>query len=312
MTKDNIMKLTDGLFHRVFDEVGAGVPRHRERARHHRHRRRPLADAPDRFDVIVTPNLYGDILSDVAAEVAGSVGLAGSANIGEHCAMFEAIHGSAPDIAGQDIANPSGLLLGGGDDAGAPRPARTRPRRSTTPGCARWRTASTPADVYGPQVHAQGVGTRAFAQAVIARLGQLPHASRPWTYPGRAPVVRRFAGAGRPTAREGARGHRRVPALGRGRARRRGARPAAGGRLARTPALQLITNRGVKVYPGGLQDTFRTDHWRCRFSPRGPALDRADIPSLMTRLASAGLDIVKTENLYAFNGARGYSQAQGE
>ena len=71
-----------------------------------------LADTPEAFDVIVMPNLYGDILSDVAAQIAGSVGLAGSANIGEQCAMFEAIHGSAPRRAGQNLANPSGLLLG--------------------------------------------------------------------------------------------------------------------------------------------------------------------------------------------------------
>src|SRR6185295_4010850 len=72
-----------------------------------------LADTPEAFDVIVMPNLYGDILSDVAAQIAGSVGLAGSANIGESFAMFEAIHGSAPRRAGQHLANPSGLLLGG-------------------------------------------------------------------------------------------------------------------------------------------------------------------------------------------------------
>ena len=64
------------------------------------------------FDVVVTPNLYGDVLSDVAAQIAGSVGLAGSANIGDQVAMFEAIHGSAPRRAGQDVASPSGLLMG--------------------------------------------------------------------------------------------------------------------------------------------------------------------------------------------------------
>src|SRR5881397_1398869 len=110
--KDNIMKRTDGLFHRVFDtiakeyadiesdhwivDIGAAK----------------LADTPENFDVIVMPNLYGDILSDVAAQIAGSVGLAGSSNIGENVAMFEAIHGSAPRRAGQNLANPSGLLLG--------------------------------------------------------------------------------------------------------------------------------------------------------------------------------------------------------
>src|SRR5690606_11967203 len=72
-----------------------------------------LADTPEDFDVVVIPSLYGDILSDVAAQITGTVGLAGSANIGENIAMFEAIHGSAPRRAGQNLANPSGLLLGG-------------------------------------------------------------------------------------------------------------------------------------------------------------------------------------------------------
>jgi len=106
MSKDNIMKLTDGLFHQVFDEIKAEYP---EIATEHMIidiGAARLATQPERFDVIVTTNLYGDIISDIAAEMTGSVGLAGSANIGEHVAMFEAIHGSAPDIAGKGLANP--------------------------------------------------------------------------------------------------------------------------------------------------------------------------------------------------------------
>src|SRR5204862_7717344 len=110
MTKDNIMKMSDGLFHRVFDQVASEYPELKAdhliidigAAR--------LAAQPEWLDVIVTLNLYGDILSDIAAQVAGSIGLAGSANVGNDAAMFEAIHGSAPDIAGRDIANPSGIL----------------------------------------------------------------------------------------------------------------------------------------------------------------------------------------------------------
>ncbi len=112
-SKDNIMKLTDGLFHKVFDEIGADYP---ELEKEHwivDIGAAKMADTPEAFDVIVMPNLYGDILSDVAAQIAGSVGLAGSANIGDRCAMFEAIHGSAPRRAGQNLANPSGLLHGG-------------------------------------------------------------------------------------------------------------------------------------------------------------------------------------------------------
>ena len=110
-TKDNIMKLTDGTFHKIFDKVAEEYPEI-----DHEHwivdiGAAKLADAPEQFDVIVMPNLYGDILSDVAAQIAGSVGLAGSSNIGDGFAMFEAIHGSAPRRAGQNLANPSGLLL---------------------------------------------------------------------------------------------------------------------------------------------------------------------------------------------------------
>ena len=108
MTKDKIMKLTDGLFHEVFDEITREYPdvesdhliidigTARAAARH------------EEFDVIVTSNLYGEVLSDVVAEVSGSVGMAASANIGSEAAVFEAIHGSAPDIVGRNIANPPG------------------------------------------------------------------------------------------------------------------------------------------------------------------------------------------------------------
>src|SRR6201997_5530418 len=111
-TKDNILKMTDGLFHRVFDEIGPEYPDIEKEHWIVDIGAAKMADTPQAFDVIVMPNLYGDVLSDVAAQIAGSVGLAGSSNIGDQCAMFEAIHGSAPRRAGQNLANPSGLLLG--------------------------------------------------------------------------------------------------------------------------------------------------------------------------------------------------------
>src|SRR5207302_241287 len=111
-TKDNIMKMSDGLFHKIFDEIAAEFPDIQNEHWIVDIGAAKMADTPEAFDVIVMPNLYGDILSDVAAQIAGSVGLAGSANVGEKCAMFEAIHGSAPRRAGQNLANPSGLLLG--------------------------------------------------------------------------------------------------------------------------------------------------------------------------------------------------------
>ena len=121
--KDNIMKMTDGLFHKVFDEIGPQYPEIEKEVWIVDIGAAKMADTPEAFDVIVMPNLYGDILSDVAAQIAGSVGLAGSANIGEKCAMFEAIHGSAPRRAGKNLANPVRSADGRGADAGAHRPA---------------------------------------------------------------------------------------------------------------------------------------------------------------------------------------------
>jgi isocitrate dehydrogenase len=101
-TKDNIMKISDGLFHKVFEEIGAGYPDLEKEHWIVDIGAAKLADTPEAFDVIVMPNLGGDILSDVAAQIAGSAGLAGSANIGDRCAMFEAIHGLRAAPSGTD------------------------------------------------------------------------------------------------------------------------------------------------------------------------------------------------------------------
>ena len=111
MVKDNIMKLTDGLFHAVFKEIAQEYPEIKSESQIIDIGSARLANNPENYDVVVTSNLYGDIVSDIVAEIAGSVGMCGSANIGRNVAMFEAIHGSAPTIAGQDIANPIGAIL---------------------------------------------------------------------------------------------------------------------------------------------------------------------------------------------------------
>lgn len=172
-SKDNIMKMTDGLFHKVFDEIKVEYPQIETdhyiidigTAR--------LAAKPQIFDVIVTMNLYGDIISDVAAEISGSVGLAGSANIGEGYAMFEAIHGSAPDIAGQDMANPTGLLqaacmmlvhIGQAEKANLIRDALYKTIED----------GIHTADIYNEKNSKKKVGTKEFTKSVIANLGKKP------------------------------------------------------------------------------------------------------------------------------------------
>lgn len=314
MTKDNIMKLTDGLFHKVFDEIAPQYPEIETRHMIIDIGTARMASRPTDFDVVVTPNLYGDILSDVAAEVAGSIGLAGSSNIGHDCAMFEAVHGSAPDIAGQDIANPSGLLL----SAVMMLVHLGRVKPATEIHNAWLRTLEDglhTADIYRPERSAQKVGTRAFAEAVMARLGQRPQRMAAVDYPERQPeslVHPNVAVPPHVNARKQLVGvdvflnwdtDRRDPdVLG-----------AALEKLAGPEfRLALITNRGVKVYPHGNPQTLRTDHWRCRFPAAHDTVDGQAISRLLMRIADAGFDAVKTENLYTFDGVRGYSQAQGE
>ena len=180
-TKDNIMKMTDGLFHRIFNQIAAEYPPIKNEHYIIDIGTALLAAEPERFDVIVTLNLYGDIISDVAAQVAGSVGLAGSANIGNQMAMFEAIHGSAPDIAGKNIANPSGLLNG----AIQMLVHINQPDIATLIENAWLKTLEDgihTADIYSDQFSKEKVGTAQFAEAVIARLGQKPSHFKPANY----------------------------------------------------------------------------------------------------------------------------------
>src|SRR5499425_2462392 len=172
-TKDNIMKLTDGLFHKIFDEIAKEYADIENEHWIVDIGAAKLADTPEAFDVVVMPNLYGDILSDVAAQIAGSVGLAGSANIGEQCAMFEAIHGSAPRRANQNLANPSGLLLGGVlmlvhiNQPDVAQSVHNAWLATIEDGVHTY-------DIHKDGVSKQKVGTKEFAEAVVARLGKLP------------------------------------------------------------------------------------------------------------------------------------------
>src|SRR5579862_6880576 len=180
-TKDNIMKITDGLFHRTFNEIAAEYPEVESEHWIVDIGAAKMADTPEAFDMIVMPNLYGDVLSDVAAQITGSVGLAGSANIGDHCSMFEAIHGSAPRRAGQNLANPSGLLHGAilmlvhiGQAETAER-VHNAWLKTIEDGIHTY-------DIYKEGTSREKVGTKEFGDAVIARLGQKPQHLKPVEY----------------------------------------------------------------------------------------------------------------------------------
>jgi isocitrate dehydrogenase len=308
-SKDNIMKLTDGLFHKVFDEVAAEYPEIETDHWIIDIAAAKLADAPEMFDVIVTLNLYGDIVSDIAAEIAGSVGMAPSANIGASVSMFEAIHGSAPTIAGQGIANPSGLLMAGAMmlvHLGQPAVAETIHNA--------WlktiEDGVHTADIFDASVSTEKVNTQGFADAVIARLGQSPSKLKPVTYdknakPFEMPTVERRT----PANRELVGIDVFVQSTDHADTIAKGLQAVQGDAL----ELVMITNRGVKVWPGGFPETFCTDHWRCRFMGKdGADLNHKTLAALMTRLADAGIDFIKTEQLHTFDGEAGYSLGQGQ
>jgi isocitrate dehydrogenase len=310
--KDNIMKLTDGLFHRVFSEIANEYPDISNETWIVDIGSAKLADTPEAFDVSVLPNLYGDILSDVAAQLAGSVGLAGSANIGDLCAMFEAIHGSAPRRAGQNIANPSGLLLG----AVMMLVHIDQPDVATSVHNAWLRTLEDGIhtyDIYTEGISKQKVGTKEFAEAVVARLGQQPQTLKTVLYTSApAHISSEHVTITRPIEKKDLVG---VDVF----LDWRGGTPDELGETFKGVSddgleLTMITNRGAKVWPQGMSETFCTDHWRCRFMTpeRGAAIAHEQIIDLLQRVAAAGFDFIKTENLYNFEGKIGYSLGQGE
>jgi len=308
-TKDNIMKLTDGLFHKVFDEIATEYPEIENEHWIIDIGAAKLADTPQAFDVIVMPNLYGDVLSDVAAQIAGSVGLAPSANIGAHCAMFEAIHGSAPRRAGQDIANPSGLLLAGVMmmvHLGQPAVAE----RVHSAWLATIEEGIHTYDIFKEGVSTKKVSTSAFADAIIERIGQTPKTLRPAIYAdGGRPIqvgdVDRRAPATKEMVGVDVFVHFAGPVDG--------LAPKMQAAVNDQMELAMITNRGVKVWPDGLPETFCTDHWRCRYMAKsGEAFDKAMVVDLLGRLAGDNVDFIKSEQLFNFDGEPGYSLGQGQ
>ncbi len=308
-TKDNIMKQSDGLFHKVFNEIAKEYPEIENEHWIIDIGAAKMADTPEMFDVIVMPNLYGDVLSDVAAQIAGSVGLAGSANIGEECAMFEAIHGSAPRRAGQNLANPSGLLQGaimmlnhiGQTDVA--EKVQNAWLKTLEDGIHTY-------DIFKEGNSKKKVGTKEFAEAVIANLGKKPSILKAVSYSSGSalnlPKYKRKSPAKKELIGVDLFVHWT------------GSNPDELASLVKkveidNVKLSMITNRGIKVYPDGFSETFCTDHWRCRFKPtEGDIILKEDIIQLLNNSLNTGIDIIKTENLYSFDGVPAFSLGQGQ
>lgn len=304
-TKDRIMEFTDGFFKQIFMEIAQDYPE-----LEYEHQSLDIGTArltshPDKFDVIVIPNLYGDILSDLVAQITtGSVGLTGSANVGDRCVMFEAIHGSAPNIAGEDIANPSGLIL-----AAVMMLVHLQQIEVAEKVQNAWLTTLEEglhtADIFREGLSFQKLGTRAFGQAVIERLGRKPrhlpsvHFSKrntPTAFAYHRPEIEReLVGVdvfldwtkGTPADLANA-----LPAL----------KPLQNQAQWQ---LEMISNLGVVVWPSSFPETRYCDHWHCRYTATDP--QHIDIVHLLSALKNAGFDFIKTENLYRINGKLAYS-----
>ncbi len=310
MSKDNIMKISDGLFHKVFDEIGAEYPDIEQDHMIIDIGTAKVAAHPEMFDVIVTGNLYGDIISDVAAEVTGSVGLGGSANIGSDFAMFEAVHGSAPDIAGQGIANPSGLLLGAvqmlvhigqGEVAAKIHNAWLKTIED----------GIHTGDIYREDQSAEKVGTNGMCEAIIERLGQTPTTLAVIDYSSvpsgglKLPPLKPRVEV--PKERVGV-------DIG---INWNGSADDLAEKINEcindNLKLHMISNRGTKVWPDGKEGTFCADNWRMRFmSDNGEHIKTSQVLSLMNRMNEAHLNFTKSVMLHNYDGVPGFTVAQGE
>jgi len=318
LVKDNIMKITDGLFHSVFKEIAKDYPDIEAESQIIDIASARIANRPEDYDVLVTSNLYGDIVSDITAEISGSVGLAGSSNIGQEYAMFEAIHGSAPDIAGKGIANPSGLLhgaiqmlqyFGEAEKAAFIQNAWLKTIED----------GMHTGDIFNESISKQKLNTNEFADAVIERLGQSPEHFNKVKF-GTEDTRIVIADTEHKARKKTLVGvdvfidHKDRDAEKFGDALTEASKDAL--------KLKMITNRGVKVYPGGMKSTFCTDHWRCRYIAKNAQMvdgkydyndiEPTEVVELQAQLIKAGFDVIKTENLYKFDDQIAFSLGQGE
>lgn len=307
-TKSNIMKLTEGALKRTFEKVSEEYPGIEAQHIIIDNCAHQLVKKPEQFEVIVTTNMNGDIISDLTSALVGGLGFAPSANIGNEVSIFEAVHGSAPKYAGKDVINPTAVVLSsvmmlrhlGEFDAAA----KIEHAILVTLEEGKVRTG----DVVG---YDKGASTSAFTDAVIANFGRTSERYQVRVYkPLKLPNID-------PAPDFVKSKNRRVigidifveSAL---------SAEAIGKNLEHlaldTPVkLKMISNRGTKVYPPTGAMTDCVDHWRCRFILRDPTGDLADSAmfDLLQRIA-AQHRWMHVEKLQEFDGVSGFTMAQGE
>ena len=304
-TKSNIMKLTEGLLQHTFEEFAPQYPSIVAKHILIDNCAHQLAMRPEQFDVIVTTNMNGDILSDLTSGLTGGLGFAPSANIGNDVSIFEAVHGSAPDIAGKNRANPTALVLSAAmmlRHIGEGKAANDVEQAVLVTLESGIRTS----DMIGVQNPAS---TTEFTDAVISNLGKRSKLSPPRDYK-KVELPPSKAGVSVVPAAS-----RRVSGVDIYVESDLDPKALAGNleKLIQSSPLRLemITNRGTMVYPSSGRRVSLVDHFRCRFVLRDSvaAVSDAEIISLV-QIVGGQHRWMHIEKLQEFDGEPAFSKSQ--
>lgn len=307
-TKANIMKFTEGLLKRTFERIAPEYPDIKAEHIIIDNCAHQLVRFPEQFEVIVTSNMNGDILSDLTSGLVGGLGFAPSANIGAGAVMFEAVHGSAPTIAGKNLANPTALTLsavmllrhlGMIEEAFVVENAVLHTLEVGK---------ALTGDVAGERIAAT---TSAFTEAVINNLGRNPtrwqvREHKPLRMPPTRDAVATVSAKTRRTVGADLFIEADMPPSRLGPSLEKAVEGSA-------MTLKMCSNRGVKVYPAGATSPDCVDHYRCRFLARAPGAEVTDemLADLVKRVG-AHHRWMHLEKMQEFDGKAGYTKAQGE
>jgi len=317
-TKANIMKLTEGLFKRTFEQLSVEYPEITAEHLIIDNVAHQMAKNPVQFDVVVTTNLNGDIISDLASGLVGGLGFAPSGNYGDGVAIFEAVHGSAPKYAGKDVINPTALILSSlmmlrhiGETAAA---AAIEDAVLVTLEEGKAVTQDLARQTGGDVEHA--ASTTGFSDSIIANLGRRPATvpSRADATPPASPATRRPSWAYGPEVSAAV--ERRT--IGADIFLESWAAPGeAGPALAALAGdvllLQMVDSRGTMVFPDTGLNPDAVGVLRARFVARedGVAVSDADIAGLLGRVGER-FAWTHVEKLHVFAGEPSYTKAQGQ
>jgi isocitrate dehydrogenase len=310
--KSNIMKITDGLFLEVFYEVAKEYPELNADDVIVDDLCMKLVTRPDVFDVVVLTNLQGDIVSDLCAGLVGGLGFAPSANIGDHICIFEAVHGTAPDIMGKNIANPTALLLSG---LTMLRHLGLMEHAATIENALLYTLESgVHTGDFGDKSIAS-VNTTQFAEAIIGNFGKLPAQGAKPTWPNKEITPTQFFLTKNPMLESEEMSQEQIVGIDLFVESNEQPMIVAEKCLMHTGDLfKLITisNRGTQVWPKGSIFTNLVNQYRCRFESIGDApLTQVDVMLLQQRMAG-DFKICSTELLNMWDGKKAYSLAQGQ